>query len=74
MEWISVEDELPPANKLVFCYGFTGENEYDLSEKDYDIGYLILLGGTDPCMHMHGYDNGHVTHWMMPKPPTKKPD
>ena len=71
MEWISVEDELPPNHKLVFCYGFTGENDNDPYEKDYDVGALNSEGCT---IVMHGFCNGHVTHWVMAEPPTKKPD
>ena len=70
MEWIDVNERLPDCESVVLCYGFTGENDNDGYEKDYDLGQLNLFHET---IFMFGFDSGHVTHWMpLPEPPKEK--
>ena len=78
MEWISVEDELPPAD-IEQIYFVLTKDEFC---EDYPSTSLWMTGGVwvetwEPCepywLIEDGGKDGKVTHWM-PIPELKKPD
>lgn len=67
-KWVSVEDEVKPVkNKMILCYGFTGESLGNPEEKDYDLGEF-----DGKYFSFYGQCFGSVTHWMyFPEEPPK---
>tara|TARA_R110002167_G_scaffold130442_2_gene313889 strand:- start:565 stop:774 length:210 start_codon:yes stop_codon:yes gene_type:complete len=64
-EWISVDDDKKPKiGEVILCYGFSGENEESLQDKDYDMGEMTSNG-----FHFFALCNGTVTHWHQLEPP-----
>ncbi len=70
MEWISVEDRLPPARKKVLIAYNRGVS---IAERN---GYLVDPTKTEPYWRgVHGPKHSlrSVTHWMpLPDPPEKE--
>lgn len=66
-DWISVEDELPEDEELVFCYGISLEDGDNYENIFGDGQFYESRGGVD----FYG-PTGHVTHWMKPKAPEVK--
>ncbi len=70
--WVSVEnainDQCFRDAEILQCYGFSGENEHDPYEKDFDMGSFDEKRG----FTAFALCNGHVTHVKLILPPTEE--
>ena len=64
-QWVSVDDNIKPKiGEVVYGYGFSGENENDPEERDYDMADMTGNG-----IRFLGMCHGTVTHWKRCEPP-----